>query len=199
MKPYFQPFVGSRFKTTRMMILSESAYDWKMGRKTISPPPAHPTQSLRYAIATFEGRRGYFKSMGRAICGTRTPSEKDLDAAWSEYAYTIFVQSTVGQGARRRPSAKQFRDGGPPFLSVLERLRPRKVIVTGIELWNSMPYTAVQFRNDLQAYSLTDGTLVWCLALPHPSNSTVGFKWEEANQKIRSFRSDELPLRFKPS
>jgi hypothetical protein len=195
-KPYFKPYIGSRYSTTKLMILSESAYDWLEGRKQVTPPPTHPRQSLLWAIATFSQRRGYFVGMSRAICGTRIPTHKEMKAAWSEYAYTIFVQGTVGQGARRRPTAKQFRDAGPPFFSVLEKLRPRKVIVTGTDLWKSMPNTSVQFRDDLQAYGLADGTLVWCLAFPHPSNSTVGFRWQDVNERIRVFRLEKLPLRY---
>jgi hypothetical protein len=131
-KPYFKPYIGSRYSATKLMILSESAYDWLNGRKLVTPAPTHPTQSLRWGIAPDGRRRGYFIGMSRAICGARIPTHKEMKAAWSEYAYTIFVQSTVGQGARRRPTAKQFTDDGSPFLSVLEKLRPRKVIVTGM-------------------------------------------------------------------
>jgi hypothetical protein len=196
-EPYFEPYIGSHFSDTRLMVLSESAYDWKEGKKLITPPPAHPTRSLEHAMANIETCATYFVSMSRALCGARKPTKAEMKAAWGQCAYTIFVQSTVGAGARKRPTGRQFKDAGPPFLSVLERLRPGKVIVTGIQLWKSMPNTAVQLGNDLQAYKLGDGTLVWCLAVPHPSNSRVGFRWQDVNETIGSFRSKNLPLRYK--
>jgi hypothetical protein len=58
-----------------------------------------------------------------------------------------------------------------------------------------MPHTYVQRRDGLEAYRLSDGTLVWCLPLPHPSNSRVGFKWDKIGERIRRFKSAKLPLR----
>jgi hypothetical protein len=115
---------------------------------------------------------------------------------WDDYAYTIYVQRTVGQGPRKRPSPIQCEDAAQHFLRLLKQIRPLKVIVTGMDMWvHHMPYTSVQRNDCLQAYELADGTLVWCLALPHPSNSRAGFKWEEISDRICRFKETKLPLR----
>jgi hypothetical protein len=193
-EPYFKPWIGEKYSTTKLLILSESAYSWRGdGGKVVTPSPSHPKTSLLWWIEHF-GKRGYFTSMSRALCGSATPTPREIKQAWNEYAFTIFVQGSVGLGAGRRPSPKQFEDAGPRFLALIEKIRPLKVIVTGKTLWNNMPRTSVK-RRALGAYTLSDGTLVWCLALPHPANRQVGFDWEKVSQSVRRFRSDAFPLR----
>lgn len=139
-------------------------------------------------------RARYFTSISRALCGKKRPTAKERREAWNKCAYTIFVQGSVGLGAARRPSHKQFKDAGTHFLALIERVRPLKVIVTGTTLWKNMPKTSVK-RRDIEAYKLSDGTLVWCLAVPHPANRTTGFNWKTVGKSIQRFISAKLPLR----
>jgi hypothetical protein len=191
--PYFRPYFGKNFHTTKLLILGESAYNWRDDDgKVCSPLPSHPKESLLWNIKNFRRVR-YFTQMSRALCGAKTPTLQQRKRAWNEYGYAIFIQGSVGFGARRRPSRRQFKDAGPHFLALIERIRPLKVIVTGKDLWNRMPETSVN-RRDLGAYRLSDGTLVWCLAIPHPANSREGFNWAKISKSIRRFRSTKLPV-----
>jgi hypothetical protein len=198
-EPYFEPRIGSKYETTKALILSESVYSWhdKEG-KIVHPSPSHPTENLEcFGIDNF-GKRGYFTAMGRAICGTNKPSREQLKRAWDDYAYTVFVQSSVGVGAKSRPTEKQWQDAGAPFISLIDKIRPLKVIVTGKTTWKMMPGCTVSYLCDeVQAYKLSDGALVWCLAVPHPSNRKKGegFQWERVGEGIRAFRSIEFPRR----
>jgi hypothetical protein len=81
-------------------------------------------------------------------------------------------------------------------MRLLNRLTPQpiKVIVTGKTMWSEMPDTCSTLLPDIQAYKLNDGKLVWCLALPHPSNSTQGFRWNEIGESIRIFAATKFPL-----
>jgi len=195
-KPYFKPWIGKNYCNTRILVLSESAYSWSEADGTIgNPTPSHPKNSVLSCIDTFPSR-GYFRSMCRALCGIEYPSKDQIKKMWGDYAYTIYVQRTVGQGARKRPSPKQWEEGAQHFLQLIEEIRPLKVIVTGLDMWNNhMPYTYDQRDDYLQAYKLSDGTLVWCQALPHPCNSRIGFKWEKIGENIRRFKSAKLPIR----
>jgi hypothetical protein len=191
---YFKPWHGERFSTTKLLILSESAYDWPdEAGKLRTPSRTHPKTSLLWSIKNFREVR-YFTQMSRALCGSETPAVEERREAWNEYAYTIYVQRSVGLGARSKPTPKQFREAACHFLALIEKLRPLKVIVTGTTLWSRMPPTSVH-RGDLEAYTLSDGTLVWCLAVPHPANRTVGFDWKRVGKSIHRFRSTKLPLR----
>lgn len=192
---YFKPFIGKKFKTTKVLILSESAYDWPGDDgKVRTPSHTHPKDSLLGSIDEPE-KRGYFTIMSRALCGSKSPTEKDKTKAWNGYAYTIYVQGSVGLGPDSKPTPKQFRDARPQFFALIEKIRPLKVIVTGKNMWNRMPRTYTHRGNDLQAYKLSDGTLVWCLAVPHPANRTEGFNWKRVSRSIRRFRAAKLPRR----
>jgi len=196
-KPYFKPWKGKNYSNTRILVLSESAYSWPNDSGSIIDPlPSHPTKSLLYWTAPQRfGKQKYYTAMNRALCGIKYPSKVQMLQMWDDYAYTIYVQGTVGQGARKRPSSIQWKEAEQHFLCLIEQIRPLKVIVTGFDMWNRMPYTAIQPDDYSKAYKLSDGTLAWCLALPHPSNSRVGFKWEEIAERIRRFKSAKLPLR----
>jgi uracil-DNA glycosylase len=124
-------------------------------------------------------------------------SSLGMTEAWNEYAYTIFVQGTVGFGARIRPSKEQWEDAKRHFRALIEEIRPTRVIVTGKDMWNRHMEgcDGPHLSDDLQAYRLKDGSLVWCLAVPHPSNTKQGFRWELVGESIRKFRSEKLPLR----
>ena len=193
--PYFKPFIGQHYKFHRVLIISESTYDWldEMGGRS-TPQPTHPRDSIKYGIVNFDQKRNYFRHMNRALTMKKRPSVKEMRSAWKNYAYTVFVQESVGFGARTRPKGKHWKDGGQQFLSLLEIIRPRKVIVTGFTMWKAMPECAVRLLDDLQAYRLSDGNLVWCLAIPHPSNSTTGFQWNAVAESINIFRNTDFPL-----
>ncbi len=198
---YFVPRIGRKYNTTKVLILSESAYSWlDEDGEVVDPGPSHPTENLNFWGIEHFGKRVYYTPMGQALCGKKSPSRDELEQAWDEYAYTIFVQGTVGLGAKSRPTKEQWLEAEPNLISLIEKMTPRplKIIVTGKTMWNNhMKCTGPHLCDDIQAYKLSDGTLVWCLALPHPANreAGVGFQWEWVGQHIRTFRSFDFPLR----
>lgn len=192
---YFEPWKGANYNKTKVLILSESVYSWRdEGQNLIVPTSSHPEENLRYWINHF-GKRGYYTSMGRALCRTKTPTIVELKRAWNDYAFIPFVQSSVGEGWKSRPTKKQWKDAAACFEPLIEKYRPRKIIVTGVTMWNHhMPgCTGPHLCSDLQAYKLSDGSLVWCLAVPHPSRGF--FQWERVGRAIHAFRSVQFPLR----
>jgi hypothetical protein len=198
---YFKPWLGKNYNKTKILILSESVYSWRdENQGLVNPTSSHPEENLRYWIEHFEElKRGYYKSMGRALCRTKDPTVTELKKAWNDYASTPFVQSSVGEGWNKRPTKKQWNDAAACFAPLMEKLRPQKIIVTGKMMWNQhMPgCTGPHLCDDLQAYKLSDGFLVWCLAIPHPSSRKLkeGFQWERVGRAIHAFRSVKFPLR----
>jgi hypothetical protein len=195
--PYFKPWKGSNYESTRLLILSESAYSWKENGKRVDPGPTHPTRMVQWGIKHF-GENKYHRDLGRALCGKRAPSLSELEAAWNDVAYTIFVQRTVGSSVEKRPNTTRFGEAHTPFLHLIEKIRPSKVVVTGKAMWKQMPAChGPHICDDLQAYKLSDGSLVWALAVPHPGNRQrgEGFVWERVEAAIRAFRSMKFPLR----
>jgi hypothetical protein len=195
---HFKPWKGKRFSTTKVLILSESAYSWREKDGTVvDPTSSHPTCQVQHWMEHF-GDQKYYTAMGRALSGKKNPIYEELERTWNDYAYTIFVQGTVGLGPKSRPTNKMFEEAGNYFKRLLEEIRPLKVVVTGKTMWSHMPFcTGPHLCDDLQAYKLTNGTLVWCLAVPHPANrkKEQGFQWEWVGENIRTFRSIKFPLR----
>ncbi|MDQ2843315.1 MAG: hypothetical protein M3Y72_20210 [Acidobacteriota bacterium] len=195
---YFQPWIGKHYDKNRTLILSESTYDW-IGEdgNSYTPQPDHASDGISWQIEHFSSKRGYFTALIRSICDEETPSKERMSEVWNEYAYTPYVQSSVGNGPGIRPSTQQWEEAKPHFLNLIERLRPQKVIVTGIEMWKTMPECDAKLVDDLQAYRLVDGSFVWCLALPHPASRTAGkgFAWRDVASSIKLFRETGFPPR----
>lgn len=192
---YFEPFIGDRYEMSKCktLLISESTYDWLGDDGLIhSPGTTHAEDSVKYQMEHFKQNR-YFTAINRAMTGKAEPTEDEMRTAWNEFAYSIFVQKTVGAAARMRPSDAQWQGAANLLLPLLEKLRPERVIVTGIEMWKHMPDTKVQLSGDVQAYELRNGDLVWCLAVPHPANTVSGFQWWNVARYIRTFRRISLP------
>jgi hypothetical protein len=195
LKPYFSPWIGKRYDSNRILVLSESTYDWTGEDGEIyTPQPSHAQDSIPWHIKHF-GQNRYFTALTRVLCGEKQPSVKRMEQVWNDYAYTVFVQGSVGYGPGTRPTPNQWTEAGAHFLLLLERIRPQKVIVTGLDMWAEMPECATGLLDDLQAYRLSNGDFVWCLALPHPANRRQGFSWDEISEKVRLFRASIFPAR----
>ncbi|MBB5327805.1 uracil-DNA glycosylase family protein [Tunturiibacter gelidoferens] len=192
---YFQPWIGSGFSQSRTLLISESAYDWPgEDGNMYTPQPTHPQESMEWNIDHF-GKNRYFSQINRVLCMKPAPTREEMQYAWQEQAYTIYVQESVGVMPSVRPKAAHWTDAGPHLLTLLEELRPLKVIITGRDAWNRMPGCSARLLDDIQAYRLQDGAFVWCLALPHPANRNEGFAWERIGESIRWFRSTQFPER----
>jgi hypothetical protein len=195
----FKPWIGQNYSKTRTLLMSESAYDWIGDDGKLHQPEAtHPEDSVKhnYAIENF-GKTKYFRDVNRAICMEKHPSEEAMQAAWRDLAYTVYVQGSVGVGHKARPKSHHWKAAGAHFLHLIEELRPRpvKVIITSRTSWSRMPDCSVRLLNDLQAYKLKDDSLVWCLAVPHPSSKKKeeGFKWERVGESIKMFFATDFP------
>lgn len=62
--------------------------------------------------------------MIRAICGEKTPSKERMNEVWKEYAYTPYVQSSVGYGAGSAPYFEAMEEANL-FLNLIERIGVR--------------------------------------------------------------------------
>jgi hypothetical protein len=119
--PYFKPCIGKKFSTKKLLILSYSAYSWRAGHgKVHTPRRSHPKDSLLWAFEGFREQQyqRYFTGISRALCGCERFAVEEAKKAWNECAYTIYIQRTVGLGARSKPTSEQFKNAGPHFLAL---------------------------------------------------------------------------------
>jgi hypothetical protein len=195
---YYIPRIGKKYTKTRLLLVSESAYSWMEGKRLRHPPPEHPAESVDYAIEHFEATAKYFKQVTRSICDADTPSRKEREDAWAEYAYWVFIPRTVGDGAGGRRTKEMWKTGDRDFWQLIEKLKPTptKVVITSLTAWSKMRPSDLHLTDTLQAYRVgRSGNLMWCLAVPHPSSrkSGKGFRWSEIAEQIALFRAAVLP------
>jgi len=207
MKRFFNPHEGASFRrgsdetTGGLLLLSESAYGWEEDGGGM-PGPDHPSEnsvkfwalSERFETRGTEGR--YIAWLTKALCQTERPNGEQRNRAWAAVAYSIYVQCPM-QNLSTKPTQKEFEDSGVPFLELIEELRPSRVVITSLTSWKSMPPTHLNHPSDdtenCAAYRLSDGTLVWCLAVPHQRARRMG--WRALGDAIAAFRRQQLPIR----
>jgi uracil-DNA glycosylase len=178
---------GDRYETDRLLLLGESAYSWFEGEEEVHPTPQHARELVREALA---GQQGPFmKKLTRGIAGCFDPTPEQVAAAWRRVAFINYVGGTVGFGARVRPSEDQWHAAATAFPELMERLRPRNVIVLGRTMWSRMPDTFIQITDDAQGWRLADGTIAMCWAVKHPS---AGLSWAWLAQLVAYIRDGKV-------
>lgn len=188
----FLPWVGDDyekgFRGRRLLVLGESHYDCWNGKKHELNKEITRI-NVEWAIRRKDSAE-FYKYVEQALLNeTRVGgwAPGGGDPLWRQLAVYNFVQSPVRGGAGVRPTSEQFTRSNPQFRTVLEFLRPERVWVCGIGLWGKMEEidgNECCLHDSVQAYRLSDGTKVWCLATNHPSR---GFSWNAWHPKIKAF------------
>jgi hypothetical protein len=188
--PWIGPAYDAGFRGKKLLVLAEAHYDWP-GREEECPNMADVT---RYVLvkARRKGTWGFWGLIESACTGVARAARASASPFWDRVAFYNFIpEFPAGTLARARPSRQQFKAGYRPFRSVLESLRPNRVIVCGHRLWNGMEPTREEDRrsDDVQAYRLEDESAVWCLATYHPSSGR--YHPQELTPKIWPFLDEE--------
>jgi hypothetical protein len=171
-----EPWKGKHYDLTHMLILGESAYSWDEDGEIQHPDENHAIGSVEWTIENFDQSARTMRMISRALAGEEWPSAERLKFVWNRVAFTNFVDGTVGEGARKRPTAAMWADAQLKFLPLLEHIRPRRVIVLGQDLWSNMPETDLYITDAVQGYRLADGTHAICQQVPHPA---AGLSWRQ--------------------
>lgn len=98
--------------------------------------------------------------------------EADRSAFWNDVAFYNYVQVSVGDSARVRPTAEMFGAAERPFWRTLRELKPTHMLVLGAELWESLPsegYPGAPVRptNDM----FTSAVRPWVKRIPIPPDT----------------------------
>lgn len=183
------PWIGSKYDSTRLLLLGESAYSWEENGEVHHPSNEHPTDQVNYVVEHFDTR--FMKMLTRALTGEETPSVAQRAEVWNKVAFTNYIQDTVGEGARVRPTDVMWQNAKAAFPPLLESLMPRRILVLGKELWSNMPESDVHFSDDVQGYCLSDGSITMCWAIPHPS-AAAGTSWQRIAEIIQFIHHAEF-------
>ena len=176
-----------------LFVLGESAYSWENEQGVIEHPDPehHATGVVEWAIEAWEHERipPFLACVTRALSGKFDPNERERRDAWDSCDFANYVTETVGLGAGNRPTPEMWEKAKKPFLALVEKRKPSRIIVTGKELWVNMPETAAHFCDDIQAYTLADGALAWAMC----TGERRHLGWEKLARAIALFRSLNLP------
>jgi hypothetical protein len=176
----WEPWIGQHYSERRTLLLAESCYDWDADGVSHKPQPDHPTFIVRDAIEalneTSNRTSPTMLKLTRAICGCGDPTSQQASDAWRRFAFTNYVPTSVGHGASCRPSPKAWRHAAKEWPDLLNKLRPRNVIVLGKKMWCHMPEAQKIIDGNVQGYVLEGGNVAMCFATSHPSR---GPGWKE--------------------
>jgi hypothetical protein len=184
-EPHFLPWVGPSFGTgplgeRRLLLLGEAHY---------SDDPADDIPGLtKDVVSRVENNKQklpFFTKaaqvVGRASGLAATEDSRDV---WASVAFYNFVPQMAASAARVRPTPEMWKAGGAPFATVLDDVRPARVLVLGADVWNhlsgqflagwtSQPITVGQ---PIFQWSGPDGRGIITTWIDHPSS--FGFSVE---------------------
>lgn len=189
----FRPWVGKQYGETKLLLLGESAYSWQdKNGQWQHPTPDLPTEMVNEVLDDFGSTNDmrFMKTLSRGLAGEKEPSKDRLHHVWHLVAFTNYVGGTVGEGPRERPTSAMWKAAECAFPNILNKLRPRRIIVLGKTMWSKMPDTDVYITDDVQGYSLEDGSVAVCWALHHPS---ARLSWTRLADTIHFALGRELP------
>jgi hypothetical protein len=189
-----EPWEGRNYQKTRLLLLGESAYSWMEDGEIVHPSSRHAHEAVEWllndpkAFGTFP----FMTKLSRGLAAEEWPSRERLRAVWSEAAFANYVPDSVGLGAGNRPSSEHWRKARAHWPHLLDRLRPRVVIVLGKDLWRNMPEADFYLLDDVQAYRLSTGEWAMCWAINHPASRRNAPSWMRLAQFIKFARDREI-------
>ncbi len=191
----FFPWVGTEYGTSRkvfrqkVMILGESLYcEEHEGCGGCAPGAVN---SCNYFLIHLVLRQllgvqslPLYTKLFKLFVGDREISK---EAFWNSVAYSVFVQSSVGTGARQRPDRKLWADAAPVFWTTLRRLEPEKLVVFGDATWVNLPGVVGNEWEKTATYLGGRCCRYTCRVTPSPCDTLVidhpqrpGFDYSEA-------------------
>ncbi len=189
----FQPWKGQHYNETGLLLLGESAYSWRENGELRHPTLKHPTKMVKMVLDDPRNADDmpFMKKLSRGLSGEKEPSRNRLHYVWHRIAFTNYVGGTVGEGSRKRPTSDMWETAERAFHpDILNKLRPRRIIVLGKDMWSQMPETDEYMTDDVQGYTLDDGSVAVCFALNHPAR---GLSWTQLADTIHFALGRELP------
>jgi hypothetical protein len=176
-KNYQQGFEISGNGMVRLLVVGESHY--KDGSHDDNGERTF-TQDVVANYLTPKKERGWRPSKFWTVLGRTIAGRDNYIPAkfWNEISYYVFVQDFAGDGPRQRPTPQMWEDSYEPFLEVIEKLAPQKVIVLGSQLSSH-----VQEAVNIQGNGI--GLAANIMGIRHPSS--WGFRSDDYYPRVTEF------------
>lgn len=173
--PYFEPWIGCNYGTSinRLLILGESHY----GSTSMS---GNSTKVLTQQYVDGVWTHRFWTNIMQVVNG-QPYWEIDRAEFWGRVAFYNYVQQPVAEMAGIAPTPEMFIASKEAFLSVLDRVTPKGILVLSKRLWENLPSEGTrgqdihcgEVERETWIYPFNGGEALatW---LPHPS---YGFSW----------------------
>jgi len=131
----FQPWIGQNYATTgfkgkKVLILGESHY-----RPIEQKIQDFSMNVIKWHVYTKRVR--VFTKVEMVLTNIparESVSDDQRSAFWESLAFDNYIQTSVGEHARDRPTPEMWEAAKKPFLQTLNRLKPEYLVVLGREL-----------------------------------------------------------------
>jgi len=144
----FMPWVGKNylngFRGKKFLILGESYYceDYSICGACY---PSKKNDCNNYTIDIItrqlngdEKVSSFYQKLSKLFINNINDTNL-LNDFWNSIAYYNYIQSSVGDGARQRPTKEMWNDAYKPFTEVMSELNPDFLLILGSDLWEHMP------------------------------------------------------------
>jgi hypothetical protein len=143
-QPFYLPWVGDNYAASspKVLVLGESHYKRDgFDRNTFTQ------EVIRSWAVGEQGSTKFFTTIAKVLSGKLNEGISKADKAefWNSVAFYNFVQESVGDGPRDRPSEDMWKQAQQPFVQVMKDLSPNIVVVLGGHLCYHVEQVESQF------------------------------------------------------
>lgn len=189
-EPRFQPFVGRDYwKPTRfpgrLLVLGESHY--------LNPEDDHArfTHDILVHVAgdkwMRKWRTRYFRNLFYVLTGERwrTADQAEWEAVWNSLAFYNFAQTARLTRPLMRPTAWEWEQSISPFRTVIARLRPEFILITGHAVSSYVTRNSTTREGVVGVWIQTTGNdFAFARCIYHPSSFRFLSKRQEQRELV---------------
>jgi hypothetical protein len=179
-EPRYLPWVGDRYTAggqfgVRLLLLGESMYQKGPGSLT----PGILTSMIERIIRG-ESRHKFFTLVYQTVAGRtkRESAPAEVAAFWQSVAFYNYIQSSVGDQPRQRPTEESWAQSRGALVEVVGQIAPQAVLVLGRELWKRLVSLGLVQATGEEFGRLNVGPGAVATFINHPS-SPRGFTWQK--------------------
>lgn len=139
----------------RLLVLGESHYS------------EHPEEDARGSltqeiIKDFRDDKrsdAYFRRVQALVAGAGGSDSEDRQL-WNQIAFCNYIREFAGTHHDDRPKPELWEEARKPFLRLLDELKPDRVLVTGVEVWNDLDKALSGLWLSTKS-PMDDGLFIW--------------------------------------
>jgi len=197
----FTPWVGKNYskEENKILILGESHYSDTDFKEKTDFTTDIINIFLQYKLGN-EGHQSWMNTFTKFtnVLNEGTAEIQELENFWNSIMFYNYVQKAVKGGARVSPSKNDFDISYLALKEVLNKYKPKTIIIWGNRLWNHLPNDDIKLNNETNIYHFKTGNVdAEILTIHHPSSTSFNRNWQEMKNKPKTLQKNNLKNFFK--